>query len=320
MPVLGHFKCSISGSNEIPFQEYSAEPGGIIETPTASVYVQARDGEPFELNFTVDQSFNWNLHRCGSISVLPSIDGVFERHGQDMWEVRRSSVRLRGVIKKCERDGTWQLKKFIFSSVRITEDKSEDQLSKAEVDNLGEIKLVLRRYIIISRSSIGFNSPPNEARRDKDAVLYEKDVKGRDITHAVRHGEATPAGASNYFNGFHLETKEKPFMIFRFLYRSERVLKNLGLIPRTISLEPQPKLEHGNTSLGEENDLTGMTHEQMMEEIRRLRTQVPRTKRIGAKRERDSSVAAGKPKTEAGPSKRAKRFAEVETIDLTADD
>ncbi|KAL7268282.1 hypothetical protein RUND412_009103 [Rhizina undulata] len=303
----------------------------------------------------VKPSFDWNLHGCDAIDFKPSIDVVFETGV--LGTIDKPSKKLEGTLSgKYGSGGTWQFKKFMFLSVRFTEEKSEGQLSKMEVDNLGEIRLIVRRFVCT-----GSNYKPvdrdlghEDIGRGKEVVVHEKDIKGLDITHAVkvshlsskvvfiviyrvdkksinqltwntRYGkEATTVKTPIYLPGRKLETKEKPFMIFRFLYTSERALKNLGFMQRTISAEPQPKRGHGVNSSSKENDLADMTHEQMKEEIMRLTVYASSRKniRFGVKRELDSSVPAGKPKTEPGPSTngRVKRFAEVETIDLTGDD
>ncbi|KAL7268431.1 hypothetical protein RUND412_008951, partial [Rhizina undulata] len=222
MPVLSHIECSISGSNGIPFQEYPAEPGDVTEIPTATVYVQARDGEPFVLNCTVKPSFDWNLHGCDAIDFKPSIDGVFGTGV--LCTIDKPSKKLEGTLTgKYGSVGTWGFEKFMVSSVRFTEDKSEGQLSKMEVDNLGEIRLIVRRFVCKGSNYklVDRDSGHEDSRRGKEVVVHEKAIKGRYITHAVKYGEATTVKTPKYLPGRKLETKERPFMIFRFLYRSE---------------------------------------------------------------------------------------------------
>ncbi|KAL7274315.1 hypothetical protein RUND412_002786 [Rhizina undulata] len=335
MPALDYIECLILGSDGTSFVEYNPdpEPGKISTgTPTITRYIQAKDGEAFQLNFGVKQSFKWDSHGCNSIRFQASIDGVFADL-DGLVTISSPSQSLSGSNEKSGPDGTWQFRKFIFSSIRITEDESEDPHSKEEVETLGEIKIIVRRVIFndplarvqgctLHLSRLNYSGVGEYMY--KDAVVHEKAIKDQDITYAVTYEEFTTTEAAQikYNCAVHLlDSRETPFMIFRFLYRAEHALKSLGLIPRTPAPEPKPK----NESLDQEDDLSSMNKEQMAEEIRRLRAYASRADVVGFKREKDSSLPAVRPKTEPGTStdkraKRAKRAANIEIIDLTEDD
>ena len=76
----------------------------------------------------------------------------------------------------------------------------------------------------------------------------EKKLKGQDISYGVQFGPARavivpPSRPNPNSRGWYLlDDRNKPFMTFRFLYRSEKALQSLGILPREDALRPEFKV------------------------------------------------------------------------------
>ncbi|RPB21910.1 hypothetical protein L211DRAFT_410507 [Terfezia boudieri ATCC MYA-4762] len=75
----------------------------------------------------------------------------------------------------------------------------------------------------------------------------EKKLKGQDIAYGVQFGPARAVVNSrsrpspNTRSWMLVDAQDKPFVTFRFLYRSEKALQSLGVLPRQEALRPESK-------------------------------------------------------------------------------
>lgn len=79
--------------------------------------------------------------------------------------------------------GNWELRKFLFSSVEFTEEKDQGEMTLENVNKLGEIIVFVRRHRKSGVSGAGVGGSDTGTSR---AVIHEKTIKGRDISHSVR--------------------------------------------------------------------------------------------------------------------------------------
>lgn len=80
--------------------------------------------------------------------------------------------------------GVWELQKFVFSSIHFTEDCHADVLALGKVNKLGEIVVTVMRYQTQGKQH--FEEGVRGDFLEGPSVVYEKSVKGKDISHSVR--------------------------------------------------------------------------------------------------------------------------------------
>lgn len=177
MPVLDNISCTIN-TDFGPIQEFPCIKDNPA-IPTSTVYIPAHDGQTFSINLNVLVP-SQHLSTC-SLCFIPSIDGVQEI-GQ-IYSLGNKYSTISGTIVK-NSHGVWELQKFVFSSVHFTEDCHVDVLALDKVNKLGEIVVTVMRYQMHGQKYL------EEGMRDGSlegpSVVYEKSVKGKDISHSVR--------------------------------------------------------------------------------------------------------------------------------------
>lgn len=95
----------------------------------------------------------------------------------------KSSISIQGTSVDTGPEG-WQIRKFMFSSVELTEEKGRSELTQDNINKIGEIKVSVCRYMKTGGYGIGPGHGHDEGM--KRAVIHEKAVKGRDISHSVQ--------------------------------------------------------------------------------------------------------------------------------------
>lgn len=110
----------------------------------------------------------------------PRIDGVGEQ------PVLLDHVHLTTTISGTTfrpSSGDWELRKFLFSSIELTEESGHGELTLENINKLGEITVFVKRFKKSGTSTVGTNGPNTETTR---AIIYEKSIKGKDISHSVQ--------------------------------------------------------------------------------------------------------------------------------------
>ncbi|KAL7267545.1 hypothetical protein RUND412_009863 [Rhizina undulata] len=303
MPTINDMICTII-SNRQPLPEYPAPlPQNSLSQPSkpsssSTVYIQSNDNEPFEISFCATDAFPWPKASWFRLKFILSIDGVYVDnyllHAGDASNVFRGAYSQRD-------DGSWERRGFLFSGVKVGEDGAGVE---NKVGELGEIKVEVRRFRINLKAKAAAVVPEamkGGKRHTQEMVISETVLKGSDVTHSVKRSDAEECNPRNFVTGKILDFR-KPYMVFRFLYRSERGLKYLGLIPRSPSPEPDP-----------DGDIDNMTQAELVEELKKLRAQM----RPGVKREHETTFP-NEPGSNSGYKRQRIHAAiKAETIDLT---
>lgn len=114
------------------------------------------------------------------LSIQLQIDGVNEQ--PMLLDHRHLTITIDGT-RVSTSTGNWELRKFIFSSVELTEERGQGELTLENVNKLGEIIVTVRRYKNLGISGAVASGPDIGTKR---VVIHEKTIKGRDISHSVR--------------------------------------------------------------------------------------------------------------------------------------
>lgn len=114
------------------------------------------------------------------LAVQLQIDGVSE---QPMRLDHLHPTIIISGTKVRTPSGNWELRKFLFSSVELTEERGQGEMTLENVNKLGEITVFVRRHRKSGVSGAGTSGSEIGTNR---AVIHEKTIKGRDISHSVR--------------------------------------------------------------------------------------------------------------------------------------
>ncbi|KAL0639146.1 hypothetical protein Q9L58_001832 [Maublancomyces gigas] len=296
MPVLNNISCTIH-TDTGPIREFPCAKAHPPSAPTSTVYIPVRDGQTFTINCNVlvpSQQTSTSILVFGA-----SIDGVQER-GKALRAGGKHCI-IAGTKVQNSR-GVWELRKFLFSRVNFTEDHVADALAPDKINKLGEIVVTVRRCRVLERRpktrGIG-----QEVCVEGPSVVHEKSVKGRDVSHSVSRAKGTPVQTPKSFPGTYLDTMESPYMVFRFLYKSERALKTMGLLEYSPSPPPPTvQIERSNGFTKPKAEIKEVKHEHRY--LKRERT------------DSGPSATPGRKKTQ----KMAPQPEDIETVDLTGDD
>jgi len=279
-----------------PLTEYE----DLDESDSEVRYIQVQEGCTWELCVRIH-----DIHQLGpeanAIVVYLDVDGMCV--DGVAFPISQSQMVLRHASATTAGGGRIR-RAFTFAKIIVTEDQDHIGQARRQLGELGEIKVVVRRYVqtgVIEKLG-------SENLIETIKHVHEKDLKGRDITHAIGFSDRASREARYLVCQGRLLDKHDPLATVRFRYRSERALKSLGLIPKTPS--PPALSQIDSVSIPPDED---RSRDELIAELRRLRRErssLPSVKQEPpVKRERRQSITATVP--------RAKKV--KTTIDLTGD-
>jgi hypothetical protein len=176
---VNNFEVSIATATG-PLTEYE-DPD---ENDSEVRYIQVQEGCAWELCIRLH-----DIHQSGpeanAMSVDLHIDGICVEEAA--FPISQSPVVIRDTLatRAGGGGGGMILRAFTFAKINVTED--QDHIGQAHRE-LGETKVVLGRYI--RTGAIGRSEPENFIEAIKH--VHEKDLKGRDITHAIGYRFLSP--------------------------------------------------------------------------------------------------------------------------------
>jgi hypothetical protein len=147
--------------------------------PTAIVYIQSEEGKAFSIKLSVLNGVGINPN-ANAVSWSYELDAIKEGKGHV------TKVGASGTIsfnRFQAADGEWFHQDFHFSKLEVTEDAAERNDTK-DSSALGEITIRICRYKTIGPSRTP-KSVNHHAKAHGVKSVYEKELKGRDITHSV---------------------------------------------------------------------------------------------------------------------------------------
>ncbi|KAF8445197.1 hypothetical protein BGX38DRAFT_1271407 [Terfezia claveryi] len=249
-----------------PLEEYMSDDiKDITTTPgahyTRYVNVDGLEEINFAISFTVSPEYVWETPYLGiqvwvdGVNLLPSIYRLSKNH---------PTLKLVDrVLRKPGDDDVVYRSALKFGKLEIVDDDAalNQHISDEELKHLGTILIHLYRGADSAallkptkaarpegskKTPAGPSDSPNEPLQSVTKVP-EKKLKGQDIAYGVQFGPAravvnSPSRPSpNTRSWMLVDAQAKPFMTFRFLYRSEKALQSLGVLPRQEALRPESK-------------------------------------------------------------------------------
>lgn len=178
MPIIDGIFCFVH-TPEGPLKEFPCIDGP--SPNSASAYILACDGQEFSIKCSVPSPYkHMPVASTDGLAVQLQIDGVNE---QPMRLDHLHPTIIISGTKVRTPSGNWELRKFLFSSVKLTEERGQDEMTLENVNKLGEINVFVRRHRKSGVSGAGTSGSDAGTNR---AVIHEKTIKGRDISHSVR--------------------------------------------------------------------------------------------------------------------------------------
>lgn len=178
MPIIDGIFCFIH-TPEGPLKEFPCVDGP--SGNSASVYILARDGQEFSIKCSAPTPYrHMPIASTDGLAVQLQIDGDNEQ--PMLLDHLHPTIIISGT-KVHTLSGNWELRKFLFSSVELTEEKGQGEMTLENVNKLGEINVFVRRH---RRSGGPGVSTSGSDAGTKRAIIHEKAIKGRDISHSVR--------------------------------------------------------------------------------------------------------------------------------------
>lgn len=181
MPIIDGISCFVH-TPEGPLKEFPCVDGP--SPSSASAYILAQDGQEFSIKCSAPSPYkHMPVASTDGLAIQLQIDGVIEP--STLLDHAHSTITISGT--KCHTSaGDWELRKFLFSSVELTEEKGHGELTLENVNKLGEITVFVRRFKNsggTSGSAVGTSGFDTGTTR---AIIHEKSIKGRDISHSVQ--------------------------------------------------------------------------------------------------------------------------------------
>lgn len=178
MPIIGGISCFVDTS-EGPLKEFPCADGP--SPSSASTYILAQDGKEFSIKC---RALSINKHMpIASTDTLVfklQIDRVDEQ--PVLLDHAHPTTTISGTTFRTS-SGDWELRKFLFSSVELTEESGHGELTLENINKLREITVFVKRFKKSGTSTAKTNGPNTETTRD---IIYEKSIKGNDISHSVQ--------------------------------------------------------------------------------------------------------------------------------------
>ncbi|KAF7539318.1 hypothetical protein G7054_g2275 [Neopestalotiopsis clavispora] len=234
-----------------------------VNPPTSTKYIQSISGATFNLYCKISPDFGWSdtlesQHRA--LGVYYKLDG---KDGTDFHVIKmnQSQCVSHWFYELDFRRGRPSFKEFRFASVRTVESNDNDRIEKerAFASELGAIEIIVKRLVrekrtFLDQVLVGEDSSSESDSEDppETVELTEKTLKGRAISNLTSFGSAQ--GVSALGRGgpssdrpkrpqwdwkYYAKADERPFAIFRFLYRSiDDLRRELIVSPKTCSIAP----------------------------------------------------------------------------------
>ncbi|KAI5807121.1 hypothetical protein EDC01DRAFT_638244 [Geopyxis carbonaria] len=288
MPSVRGVECTFQ-IDGIQAPEYDVQ----VEDNTASFYVISESDKSFSLKIhwknrepqfepsdylTPEITIDGHQQQVGvshCIGVKPYTISHYKKHGGE-----------RDVIMR-----PWK-----FASLQFTDENDDAMGTIQDVQSLGVIKVEIYRARDRKKSTPYISKNYDDNPPISTNLVREKDIKGQPLSHKVEYGRELIAAGSMGVK-FWTQRVGDVYCTFIINYRSKENLQTLGLIP----YESVPD--------SDEEDVAGMTHEELQAELLRLR----RNGQRGIKRERTNSASP----IIRTPAKRIR--GKMEVIDLTED-
>ena len=224
MPTIEGVTCSISTSNTL-FTEYAdcddlrAYDADHQSGPIRSCYIESQEEQEFQV--TIDPGNFGSRHpEASQFALTFSLDGAANR-GIANTILFDGLQRTSGLIKY--RNGQCFEHHFRFGKLAVIEDAvTEDGTAGPQKDpqQLGEFSVMLYRFKRTAIISVPMQNTQESARTANK--VHEKQLKGRDIAHAVGVGRIEKIPTKSVMEGIWLDPVNYPYMTFRFCYRSQR--------------------------------------------------------------------------------------------------
>ncbi|KAF2430701.1 hypothetical protein EJ08DRAFT_649487 [Tothia fuscella] len=302
--------------NGVPREEHPEPNDAQADGRTTCVrYIEAVSGANFAIRVKFESRFQYrHCDFCASIYL----DGVLAK--KPLWlktelaGVTHGSPNIRDIEGVESISGnSWNMSKFLFADLDSNDSslQSLDKDLKDRLEDLGEIKICLRRVKVTSKNEdYQLDRTPGLTN---NATIPEKALKGRSISHSTSLARGVPSEKPNVFNCQDIDTETSPFAVFKFKYRSLRDLQAECIIPR--SPTPLPL---------EERPIESLTAKEIRERLRRQEAALAEARAVRVKSEFKREHAATGLVTPGEDDDdievvepRPKRSRVIETIDLT---
>ncbi|KAI4696340.1 uncharacterized protein J4E88_000515 [Alternaria novae-zelandiae] len=215
-----------------PLEEYEdSEEEDVPKTTTR--YVECRSGAEFAIHTNFKAPFT-----PMDTDLCVRLDGVI----MSKFIVLKTEMFMRPYDQSNTRwndNGTWRASNFLFSDLSVVEEKSATTFRETleALSSVGTISVKLTP-ILSYRKRIHPKGKKTELREVGE--VSEESVKGDVRSHMIR---LAPAHVIEPATKYISKKAKEPLVAFQFKYRSSAALKALGMIPRSPSPPPAPKLE-----------------------------------------------------------------------------
>lgn len=218
-----------TGSSRRPSSASSSK-----QRPLRTCYIQSTENEEFSIVFTVTDEFRKTHPDATTFCTFICLDGISQRLGllQESGEFPSTNT-YKGISRPLGNvNKFWP---FRFGKRTVTDDASVAS-KVGGPQELGEIRVDIIRYKRTWKCDHACpwrceakRSAENAEPLEKSKLVHEKALKGRDLAHSAEMGPLKiTTKAKEYWHGVDLDKPEKPYMSFRFHYRSRRKFSYYG--------------------------------------------------------------------------------------------
>ncbi|KAH7391261.1 hypothetical protein BKA64DRAFT_710171 [Cadophora sp. MPI-SDFR-AT-0126] len=236
------------------------------EAVTVTKFIESPTDKTFMVNVSVQPSYKQDRP---NVSFELWVDGQFiEAHlmeKNDYGSRTTWTTIFEGPVAKTPSGATVQLMKF--SEIQSTDEAIKSLIlrsHKAEIDNMGQV--VVSVYRVSDGKRTEYPSKRSFKGMNSSKKYHNKVLAKQGQSHGVAPGGVKSVTVSPYYACTKLDGKGFPIAIYRFKYRSARALKDLQVIPQSVSPEPAPFRVPREADL--ENDFGDLSPE-IQERIRR---------------------------------------------------
>ncbi|TCD68330.1 hypothetical protein EIP91_010968 [Steccherinum ochraceum] len=212
VPSIRRFKAEVV-VNGIPLEEYGVEQ---LDESTVKCFIPSIADQAFEIR-------GWNGFIKDTVFFKVAIDGCELQSGQLCAKQMETTFKGFNVSNTAYRP-------FTFKPLRLTDDDGALDLSGCL--KLGSIEVKVRRF---KQDSKVLSVPEDDAEQMVDGPVHERCKKIG--VHRVIPGSASTRDAKNFVVVDYIDPEDKPFVTFKFYYRSRDFLMAQGF-----KLPPSPAL------------------------------------------------------------------------------